>query len=116
VTTHNSIVTSNQHERHCIDSIPTVDLSLGNGFEFLHAHRTLRARVEVHRLRPNASTRVTGRRREYRNEPGCIRPSEVAPIELNRNIPFRIGRWCGLSSLEHHRNNDRKAHQYECDQ
>jgi hypothetical protein len=55
---HDSVAASNQNKRDCIDPIPTMDLRLGNFFEFLHTHRTIWTCIEMHGLRPNAGTRI----------------------------------------------------------
>jgi hypothetical protein len=45
---HDSVSASNQDQRHCIDSIPTMDLRLGHSLKLLNAYRTIRTRIEMH--------------------------------------------------------------------
>jgi hypothetical protein len=45
---HDAVFASDQDQRNCVDSIPTMDLRLGHSFKFLHAYRTIWTRIEMH--------------------------------------------------------------------
>ena len=56
-----SVISSDQDQRDCIDSVPTMNLSLGNRFKFLDTQRTVGTRIEMYRPRPDPGTGIAGR-------------------------------------------------------